>query len=84
MICLRIPPFTSRQDLRRDTALPPLLVRLLCDLLRYRLLLVVVIEDAASVLGAYIRPLSVGGGRVMHFVEVLDDVVVGELLRVVD
>lgn len=84
MIRLGIPPLARRQNLRDDLAMPPLLVGLLRHVLCDTLLLVVVVEDAGAVLGADVRALAVGRGRVVHLVEVFDQGAVGDLLRVED
>lgn len=84
VIVLGIPPRAGFQDLRGDLALVPLLVGFLGQLLGDLLLLVVVVEDAAAVLRADIRALAVGGRRVVHAVEVLDQAAVGDLRGVVD
>jgi len=82
MVRLGIPPrpdlVTIRvlfrvQNLSHDLALlPPLLLHLLCDFARDLLLLVVVVEDAAAVLGSPVRALTVGSGGVVHLVEELE------------
>lgn len=84
MVRLCVPESSRRQDLCRDVSVPPLLVRLLCNLLCHLLLLLVVVEDAASIMVASVWALSVLGRRVMHFVEILDQGAVGHLLRIVD
>lgn len=84
VVALSIPPLARLQHLCGDLALVPLLVGLLGDLLRDLLLLLVVVEDAAAVLRADVRALAVGGGRVVHAVEVLDQAAVGDLRGVVD
>jgi hypothetical protein len=43
-----------------------------------------VVEDAAAVLRADVGPLAVGGRRVVHAVEVLEQAAVGDLGRVED
>ena len=42
------------------------------------------VEDAAAVLRADVRALAVGGRRVVHAVEVLEQAAVGDLGRVED
>lgn len=84
VIVLRVPPLARLEDLRGNLALVPLLVGLLGDLLGDLLLLVVVVEDAAAVLRADVGTLAVGGRRVVHAVEVLDQAAVGDPRRVVD
>lgn len=76
MILLSIPPLACRQDLSHNASLPPLIVRLLCDILCDLLLLIIMIEDAAPVLRADIWTLSVRCGRVVHLVEVFEDLAV--------
>jgi hypothetical protein len=82
MILLSIPPLPSRKDLSDNTALPPLLVRLLRHFFCNRLLLIAVIEYATSILRANIWALSVGSGRVVHAIEVFEQFAVGDLLRI--
>lgn len=84
MILFRIPPLRSRQDFRRNLSLIPLLVCLLRDVLGDRLLLVVVVKDSTAVLRSDVRALSVRGRGVVHAVEVLDELAVGEFGRVED
>ena len=79
MIILRIPPPPRLQDFRRDLIiLEPLLLRRLRNPLRVRFLLRRMVEDGASVLRACVHALPVLGGRVMHFVEELEEVGVGD------
>lgn len=85
MIGLRVPPFSSRQDLGGDLAvLPPLFLHLLCDIFCDILLLLVVVEDGAAVLGSDIWPLPVQSSRIMHLVEEFDELAVGDFLGVED
>lgn len=84
MVRLGIPPLSGLQHFCGDLALVPLLVCLLGDVLRDLLLLLVVVEDTAAVLRADIWALAVGGGRVVHAVEVLDQAAVGDLRGVID
>lgn len=84
VVVLGVPPLAGRQDLRHDLALPPLLVDLGRDLLGDLGLLVVVREDARAVLRSVVRPLAVRGGGVVHAVEELEELLVGDLGRVVD
>lgn len=79
VVILGIPPRARLQDLGRDLALVPLRVCLFRDLLGDLLLLGRVVEDAAAVLRADVGPLAVGGRRVVHAVEVLDQAAVGDL-----
>ena len=82
VIILRIPPLSSGQDLRNNLPFPPLLIDLLRHLPRHTLLLSVVIENAASVLGARVWTLAVGSRRIVHFVEELEELAVGYLVGV--
>ena len=84
VVRLGVPPLSGLQHLGDDLALVPLLVRLLGDVLRDLLLLWAVVEDAAAVLRAGVWALAVGGGRVVHAVEVLDQAAVGDLRGVED
>lgn len=84
VVGLGIPPLSSLQYLCDDLALVPLLVRLLGDVLCNLLLLLVVVEDAAAVLRADVGALAVGGGGIVHAVEVLDQAAVGDLGGVED
>ena len=82
MVIFRVPPLARRQDLRDHLPLPPLLADQLRHLPRYALLLRVVVEDAAAVLGAGVRPLAVGGRGVVHPVEEFEELSVGDLVWV--
>lgn len=83
MILLRIPPLACGQDLRRDgAAAPPLLLRLLCHLLGRLLLFFVVVEDGAAILRAGVAALPVLGRGVVHLVEELEQLAVGDLVGV--
>ena len=84
MVLLGVPPLLGGQDLGDDLAAVPLLVGGLCDLARNLLLLGVVEEDAGAVLRAAVVALLVGGRGVVHAVEELDQLAVGDLLRVED
>ena len=84
VVRLSIPPLPGLQNLSRNLALVPLRVCLLRDLLCDRFLLGRVVEDAAAVLRADVGALAVGGRRVVHAVEVLDQAAVGDLGRVED
>lgn len=84
VVVLGIPPGAGLQDLGADLAVVPLVVGLVGDVLGDLLLLGVVVEDAAAVLGADVRALAVGGGGVVHAVEVLDQAAVGDFGGVVD
>lgn len=84
VVRLSVPPLSGLQHLCGNLALVPLLVCLLGDLLSDLLLLVGVVEDAAAVLRADVGALAVGGRRVMHAEEVLDQAAVGDLRGVED
>ena len=74
MIILGIPPSTRLKDLGCDRpALPPLLLRSLCNLLRLRFLLGVMVEDGRTVLGTTIHALPILSCRIMHFVEEFEE-----------
>src|SRR5258708_13695972 len=47
------------------------------------LLLFIVIEDRAAILGAYIIPLPVQGGRIMRFPEYFQQFIIGDNGRVI-
>jgi hypothetical protein len=83
MIILRIPPLPRLQYLRNNLPLPPLLINLLRHLLRDLLLLIIMIEDPRSILASRVWPLSVRCSRVVHSVEVLQELAVGDLGGVV-
>lgn len=82
MIALGIEPIRDGihpPNLRRDApALPPLLLRAVRHIPRNLLLLGVVREDRAAVLGAGVSALAVRGRRVVHFVEELEETGVGD------
>jgi hypothetical protein len=83
MVSLRIPPFTSRENLSGDLAIPPpLLLHFVSDILGNFLLLLIVEEDAAAVLCASVATLPVQGSRVVHFVEELDELAVRDFFGV--
>ena len=83
MICFGIPPLAGWYYLGSDLAiLPPFLLYLLCDFLRYPLLLIVVEEDGAAVLSAGIWTLPVQRGRIVHFVEEFEELPIGHLFGV--
>ena len=84
VVLLGIPPLLGRKDLCDDLATPPLLVRLLGDFFCKPFLLIVVVEDAAAVLRAAIGALLVWRRGVVHLVEELEDLGVGEAGRIVD
>lgn len=79
MIILRIPPPARLQNLRRDLpVLKPLFLRRLRDLHRLGFLLGRVVEDGAAVLRAGVHTLAVLGRGVVHAVEELQEVGVGD------
>lgn len=85
MIGFRVPPFSGRQDLGGNLAvLPPLLLHFLCDVFCDFLLLGVVIEDGAAVLGSNVWTLPVQSSRIVHLVEEFDELAVGDLLGIED
>lgn len=83
VVRLSIPPLSRGQDLCGNATLPPLLVDLLCDLLGNLLLLIVVVEDSAAILGADIRALPVLGRGIVHLVEEFEERAVFDLGGVV-
>lgn len=83
MVSFGIPPLTSRQNLGRNAAFPPLLVHFLRDFSGDLLLLGVVIENGGTVLCADIGALSIDGSGVVHLVEELKKRSVGDGIRVV-
>ena len=84
MVVLSVPPLASWHDIGDDFVLPPLLVGFLGDLLGDSFLLGVVVEDAGAVLRAGVGTLLVEGCWVVHLVEVLEELAVGDLLWVVE
>lgn len=79
MIRLGVPPFRHGRNLRRDGAvLPPLLLDALGHVAGDAGLVVVMVVDAAAVLGADVGALAVGGGGVVHLVEELEQLAVGD------
>lgn len=84
VVLLGIPPLLGWEDLSDDLTTPPLLVGFLGDLLGNLLLFIVVIEDAAAILRATIGPLLVVRGGVVHLVEELEDLGVGETGGIID
>lgn len=77
VITLRIKPILDRirlENLRRNLArFPPLLLGALRHVPGDALLLVVVVEDRAAVLGACVAALAVLGGGVVHLVEEFEE-----------
>jgi hypothetical protein len=84
VVVFGVPPLASRQHLGHNPVLPPLLVYLGGDLLGDLLLLGVVREDARAVLRPDVRALAVCCGGVVHTVEELEQLLVGDLGRIVD
>ena len=79
-----VPPLAGREDFSGNLALlPPLLLDLLCDFSCDLLLRVVVGEDAAAVLRADVRALTVFGRGVVHAVEEFEQLLVRDLVGVV-
>lgn len=79
VICLRIPPLPSRQDLRNDLPLPPLLIHGLSDFPSDALLLGIMVKDARAILRATVGALLVGSCGVVHLVEEFEELGVGYL-----
>lgn len=69
VILLSSPPLSSGRDLGNDSALPPLLVGLFCNLARDLLLLLVVEVNGRAVLRAGIGALAVQRRGVVRLVE---------------
>lgn len=84
VVLFRIPPRLGGQDLGDDLAVPPLLIGLLGDLVRDRFLLGRMIKDPAAVLGPSVGTLLVRGGGVVHPVEELEQLGVGNFGGVVN
>lgn len=84
VILLGIPPLLGWEDLSDDLATPPLFVGFLGDLFGNLLLFIIVIEDTAAILRAAIGPLLVVRRGVVHLVEELEDLGVGETGGIVD
>lgn len=84
MVVLSVPPFASWHDIGDDFVLPPLLVGFLGDLLSDGLLLGVMVKDAGAVLRSGVGTLLVESRGVMHLVEVLEELAVGDLPWVVE
>lgn len=79
VILLSGPPLARGRNLRHDTIMPPLLVRLLRHLLCDLLLLLIVVIDGGAVLGTGVGALTVEGGGVVGAVEEFDELAVGDL-----
>lgn len=80
-----VPPFPCGNDLGGNLpVLPPLLLHFLCDILRDPLLLFIMEEDGATILGSYIWALPVGSCGIVHLVEELDELTVGNFLGIED
>lgn len=84
VVILSVPPLAGRHNVGDDLVLPPLLVGFLSDLLGDGFLLGIVVEDAGAVLGAGVGTLLVEGCWVVHLVEVLEELAVGDLPWVVE
>ena len=83
MIILCVPPSTRLKYLGCDRpTLPPLFLRSLCNLLRLRFLLRVMVEDGGTVLGATIHALPILGCRIMHFVKEFEEGGVLDFFRI--
>ena len=82
MISLGIVPLARRQNLCYDLSLVPLPIRLLSDIFRSLLLLLVMEEDCASVLTARVWTLSVRSRRIVHLVEELKELSIRNLVRI--
>ena len=83
MIILCVPPSTRLKYLGCDgPTLPPLFLRFLCNLLRLRFLLRIVVEDGRAVLGATIHALPILGCRIMHFVEEFEECGILDFFRI--
>lgn len=83
VVILSIPPSPRRRYLRLYSSLVPLLIRLSRHLPRDCFLLWRVKVDRAPVLRTYVRTLPVGGRGVVHAVEELEELAVGDLRWVV-
>jgi len=79
MIILRIPPLSRGQNLRNHLPLPPLLINLLRNLPRYPLLLIIMVENPASILSPRIWALAIRRRWVMHLVEELEELCISNL-----
>jgi hypothetical protein len=79
VVLLGGPPLTGGRNLGDDLALPPLGVCLFGDVAGDALLLLVVEVDGGAVLWAGVRALAVEGCGVVHAVEELDELAVGDL-----
>jgi len=84
MVLFRIPPLACWQNLRRNTALPPLLVNLVRHVPRNLLLLGIVVKNCRSVLSANIRALAICSRRIMHLIEKFQQVAICDFLGVID
>lgn len=84
VVILGVPPGSGGDDLRHDPALVPLCVGLVRHLLGNLLLLLVVEVDAAAVVGAGVGSLPVQCCWIMHAVEELEELAVGDALGVVE
>ena len=84
MVLFRIPPLACWQNLRRNTALPPLLVNLVRHVPRNLLLLGIVVKNRRSVLGPNIGTLAVCSRGIMHLVEEFQKVTICDFFGVID
>ena len=83
VIVFSVPPLPGGEDLRNDLPLPPLLISQLCDFLCDFLLIIVMIKYSGAILRAGIWALSVGCCGVVHFVEELQELAIGNLLGII-
>lgn len=84
MVLFRIPPLARWQYLRRNTALPPLLINLFRHISRNLLLLSIVVENRRSILRPDIWTLAIRSGRIMHLVKELQQTAIRDFLGVVN
>lgn len=82
MIFLCIPPLARRHNLRGNRLLKPLLCDFIGDLSGDFELFVVVREDCAAILCAYVGTLSVRRSRIVHTVKELDELTISHDGRV--
>lgn len=85
VVCFRIPPLPRWKDFGDNLAsFPPLFADFLSDVSRYLFLLFIVIKYATSVLRSPVWALLVFGCWVVHLVEELEQLTVGDLLGIED
>lgn len=84
MILLGIPPVAGLEHLGRHLPAVPLVIGLCGNFLCNLLLFLVVIEYGTSVLGARVIALAIARRGVVHAVEELNQLRVGDLCWVVD